>query len=147
MLIDTCNLSPDQRRLLPLFVNLFFELPITAKDLKLSHEEVVFELNRDLLEFEATVGINGSDLSIGSFPQYLMVFTKVALKDYELAVKWLKLVIFNSVFDIKQIQVTISNLLKDIKNKKQQPSDLVAAVCRDLNYEPGEDLLSYSLTT
>ena len=138
MLIDTSSLTRDQRRYLPLFVNLFFELPIATKDLKLSHEEVVFELNRDLLEFEATVGMDGSELSPGSFPQYLEFFTKVPLKDYELAVRWLKLVVFNSVFDIKQIQVTISNLLKDIKNKKQQPTDILAAVCRDLNYEPGE---------
>jgi hypothetical protein len=78
MIIDTSRLSSELRQYLELFTNVLFELPIKSDSLTLSHEQVVFELNRELLEFDASIGINGSQFDPGSFSHYLCLFTKVS---------------------------------------------------------------------
>jgi hypothetical protein len=77
VIIDTSKLSSKLRPYLQLFTNLLFELPVKNHEVNLTHEQVVYELNKDLLEFDASIGINGSEFEPGIFPKYLSVFTKV----------------------------------------------------------------------
>lgn len=137
MLIDTSTLSPEQKTYLELFTNLLFELPIknTATNLDLSHEDVVYQLNRDLLEFGASLGINGSQMDPGIYAEYFTIFAKVPIHDFELAVKWIKHVLFSSVFTKKQMLVTLSNLLKEITKRKTQPNDIIHSLSNDINFK------------
>ena len=77
LLIDTNQLSKEYKIYLELFTNLLFESPIANKEINLTHEEVVYELNRDLLEFGSSLGINGSQLDPGIYSEYFTIFTKV----------------------------------------------------------------------
>ena len=77
MIIDTSRLDADLREYLELFTSLLFELPIKCGDLSLTHEQVVYELNKDLLEFDASIGLDGSQFGPGSFWNYLDIFVKV----------------------------------------------------------------------
>ena len=115
-----------------LYTNVLFELPVENQHLKLTHEQVVYELNKDLLEFDVSLGINGSEFEPGIFSQYFTVFTKTQISDYELAIKWLKLIVFDTKFDRQQIQISISNLLKEIKKRKTEPSDLISSLSNDV---------------
>lgn len=86
MIVDTARLETDLREYLELYISLLFELPIKHGDLSLTHEQVVYELNKDLLEFDASIGLNGSQFDPGSFSNYLTIFVKVCLEGilYEL---------------------------------------------------------------
>lgn len=137
MILDTSNLSVNLRPYLLLLSNLLFELPVENSELKMSHEEVVFELNKDLLEYESCIGLNGSQFDPGSFANYFSVFTKTSMIDYDLAVRWLKLIVFDSVFDKKQIKVAVMNMLKEIKTRKQEPSDLMKSILSGLYFKQG----------
>lgn len=77
MILDTSSLEIELREYLELYVSLLFELPVKSGDLSLTHEQVVYELNKDLLEFDASIGLNGSQFDPGSFSNYLTVFVKV----------------------------------------------------------------------
>ena len=79
LLIDTNQLSKESKIYLELFTNLLFESPIVNKEINLTHEEVVYELNRDLLEFGSSLGINGSQLDPGIYSEYFTIFTKVLI--------------------------------------------------------------------
>jgi Zn-dependent M16 (insulinase) family peptidase len=132
-LIDTNALDTELRVYLQLLTSLLFELPLAASDGSImSREQVILELNRDLLEFGSSLGINGADFEPGSFSQYLSVFVKAPIANYKQALVWLKRILFDSVFDAKQIQTACSNLLKDIKRRKQQPFDLIQSLTNDL---------------
>ena len=137
MFIDTSKLNHDLRVYLELFTELLFELPIKNSQVDLTHEEAVGELNRDLLEFESSIGIHGRKFSPGIFSQYLCVTTKCPLEYYHLAVKWLKYVVFDSVFSNKQIKTTVLNLLKDLKDYKQQPKKLMRPLLNDIFFKKG----------
>jgi hypothetical protein len=78
VIIDTTKLTSELRPYLQLFTNLLFELPVRNHVINLTHEQVVYELNKDLLEFDASIGINGSEFEPGIFPKYVSVFTKVS---------------------------------------------------------------------
>lgn len=75
--MDTSKISNHLRSYLQLYTNVLFELPVQNETLNLTHEQVVYELNKDLLEFDVSLGINGSEFEPGCFSQYLTVFTKV----------------------------------------------------------------------
>ena len=78
MIVDTGSLDVTLRPYLQLFMNMLFELPIENELFKWTHEQTVYELNKDLLEFDASIGINGDTFEPGIFPQYISVFTKVS---------------------------------------------------------------------
>jgi Zn-dependent M16 (insulinase) family peptidase len=142
-IIDTNALDMELRVYLQLLTSLLFELPIKleekTRDVVMSREQAVLELNRDLLEFGSSLGINGADFEPGSYSQYVCVFVKAPVANYEQALVWLKRIIFDSQFDdIKQIQTSCSNLLKDIKKRKQQPFDIIQSIANDLCFVSGK---------
>ena len=137
LLIDTQPLSLEQKLYLELLTNLLFELPICDQHGSLTHEQVVYQVNRDLLEFGSSLGINGSQLEPGIYAEYLTVFVKVPLSEYAVAVEWLKRVLFGSVFDEKQIGIAVENLLKEIAKRKTQPGDLIHSLSNDINFKEG----------
>ena len=77
----------------------------------------------------------------GIYAEYLTVFAKVQMEDYELAVKWMKNVVFGSVFDLKQVNVAVSNLLKEISKRKTQPCDIIHSLSNDINFKAGKLLV------
>ncbi len=137
LLVDTSGLAAEQKPYLELLTNLLFELPLRdeASGLEMSHEQAVYEVNKDLLEFGSSIGINGSQMEPGIYAEYLTVFAKVQVKDYELAIKWTKNVLFASVFDRKQVGVALANLLKEISKRKTQPNDIIHSLSNDINFK------------
>ncbi len=137
LLIDTIELDSGLKVYLELLTSLLFESPICYSDFNLTHEQVVRELNKDLLEFGSSLGINGSQFEPGIFSEYFTIFTKFPIQDYELGIKWIKMVLFHSVFENKQILISVANLLKEIKKRKQQPSDLIHSISTDIYFKEG----------
>jgi hypothetical protein len=84
-MIDTNKLSNELRCYLQLLVNLLFELPIENSKIKLTHDEVVYELNRDLLEYESSIGMHGSEFEHGNFSQYFFAYAKVNFDNFKSA--------------------------------------------------------------
>lgn len=77
VIMDTSCLDTELREYLELYTGLLFELPIKYGDVSLTHEQVVYELNKDLLEFAASIGIEGDQFDPGCFSNYLSVYVKV----------------------------------------------------------------------
>jgi hypothetical protein len=76
-MIDTLKVSKHLRPYLLLLINILFELPVKNSEIELTHEQVVYELNKNLLEYESSIGLHGSEFDQGSFSQYLFAFVKV----------------------------------------------------------------------
>ena len=140
MIIDTSSLRDELRSYLELYTNVMFELPVVNSQVKFSHEQVVYELNKDLLEFDVSLGINGCEFEPGSYSQYLTVFTKTELSDYELAIKWLKYITYDTQFDRAQIKISVNNLLKEIKKRKTEPSDLIGSLVNDVFFDASTNM-------
>ena len=76
-MIDTNNIDSSLRMYLQLYMKLIFELPIHNEEVNLSHDEVVSEINKNLLEFDASIGIDGGEFDFGLYPQYTWIYMKV----------------------------------------------------------------------
>jgi Zn-dependent M16 (insulinase) family peptidase len=62
------------------------------------------------------------------------------VEECEVAVKWLKLITCHTQFDKSQIKIVISNLLKEIRKRKQQPFDLIHSMSNDVYFKEESNL-------
>lgn len=77
------------------YTSSFFALPVKrASGEELTYEQVVNKLDEETVSYDIGFG-TGS----GGFPETLRVTIKVEPERYEVAVAWLKDLIYNSVFD------------------------------------------------
>lgn len=95
--ISLQNLPDDLRPFLTVYLNCFHSIPMTLSyGEKLTHEEVVDRLETLTVEYDAGLGVNGV------FSQMLLTFMKVERSSYEIAVTWLKELLFSSHFDVER---------------------------------------------
>lgn len=81
---------------------LFFALPVTrSSGVRLTHEEVVDQLDEVTVTYNAHQGVGGG------FPEIFKVSLEVEQKNYEVAVSWLKDLMYGSHFD-KERYVTLN---------------------------------------
>jgi Zn-dependent M16 (insulinase) family peptidase len=76
------------------YISAFFSLPVVRHNgVRLTHEEVVNELDDDTVKYKAKLGISGY------FTNTFRVTIKVEKARYETAVAWLRDLLYGSVFD------------------------------------------------
>jgi len=86
---DTSN-----NRYMSAYLSAFFSLPVQRQSgVKLSHEEVVNQLDNETVSYEAGLGISNS------FSDTMRVSIKVETAMYEKAVSWLKDLVYGAEFD------------------------------------------------
>jgi len=82
---------------MPVYLSALFSLPIVRHNgVKLTHEDVVNQLDNDTVLYEADLGVSGL------FRNILRVSIKVELAAYETAVAWLRDLIYGSEFDMER---------------------------------------------
>ena len=75
------------------YLGAFFSLPVTrSSGERLSHEEVVNKLDNDTVSYDVTLGVNGG------FNETLRVTIKVETANYEVAIAWLRDLLYGSEF-------------------------------------------------
>ena len=75
------------------YLGSLFSLPVVRSNgERLSHEEVVNQLDDDTVSYEVGLGVNGA------FSETLRVTIKVEVGNYESAISWLKDLIYGSEF-------------------------------------------------
>lgn len=82
------------RRYVFIYLSSFFSLPVKrANGEYLTHEQVVNKLDNDTVQYDAGLG-NSS-----RFTELLHVTIRVRTAEYEIAIAWLKDLLYGSVFD------------------------------------------------
>lgn len=93
LVISTGSVPVKLRPLLSLYLENFFNTPITRDGKRIEFEQVVVELEKD------TVGYTIESGSSISNPEVLRVKFQVELEKYETAIRWLKEMLWQSIFD------------------------------------------------
>lgn len=82
----------------------FFSLPVVTSDgVRLSHEEVVAKLDDETVMYETELGIQGY------FAESFRVSIRVEKELYEVAVRWLKDLIYGLEFDVERFDILFSS--------------------------------------
>ncbi|KAI0348495.1 hypothetical protein BDW22DRAFT_1404375 [Trametopsis cervina] len=121
---------PDHLRLYSwAYLTAFFSLPVTRSSGEhLGHEEVVNQLDKDTVSYDAAMG--GS----GAFSEVLRISIKVERTNYDTAVSWLKDLIYGIQFDRERLQVAAAKMQQSLPEMKRDGSTVLTSVNADLLY-------------
>lgn len=122
LLVSTEKITVRLRPLLAIYIEIFFASPLEVDGQRLEFEDVIKELDRD------TVGYGlDSGHSLGC-SEALAIKFQVEVEKYEVVVKWLRRLMFSSIFDLERIVTTTIRLLSEIPDEKRSGSSMKDAV-------------------
>ena len=118
------------RPLLAIYLDNFFNSPITRDGKRLEFEQVIMDLEKDTVSysFEAGSGIGN--------PEILVLRMVVEAEKYEVAIRWLKNLLWDAIFDLTRIKATTTRLLAEIPDDKRSGSTMLYAAELILNTAP-----------
>lgn len=139
--MDTSQLSAEQKLYLPLLLESLFELPIKKGDVVISYEDVVTQLNNDTVSSSQSIGLStGSScrFKCGSYSYIANVMLQVELSKYEDGVRWLKNLLYNSLFTVERLKIIAQKIINDVVQAKRSGRDVVSYIMKGLCYVEGE---------
>ncbi|KAJ9606108.1 hypothetical protein H2200_009069 [Cladophialophora chaetospira] len=122
MIISTETLPDDLRPLLSIYMEAFFNLPIKRGDQITDFQQVVTELERD------TVGYAIESASALGNVEGVRISFQVEIERYEVAIKWLTELLYQSIFDIERLKAINARLLADVPDSKRSGDDMMVNV-------------------
>lgn len=118
MVLGTEVVSVPLRPLLAMYMDNFFNTPIIRDGKKVGFEQVVMELEKD------TVGYGMESGQVIGNPETITIKLQVEVEKYQMAIQWLRDLIFSSIFDIKRIRSITTRLLAEIPDEKRGGEDM-----------------------
>lgn len=112
--------------LLPLYTMNFFATPIMRGDKKVDFEEVVMELEKDTVGFGIRSGPSNTEL--------LQVHFEVEPEKYATAIAWIKVMLYESVFDVERLKASLTKILADIPDEKREGASMSASIQNMVEY-------------
>ena len=130
ILLCTSSIPVELRPLLSIYLGNFFTTPVVRDGKQKDFEEVVKELDRD------TVGYGFSAASKLGNTEILNLAIQVEADKYDVAIRWAKDLLWNSVFDVERIYATVVRLLQDIPDEKRSGTDMSYAIVTMIGESP-----------
>lgn len=130
LIISTETLPDELRPLLSIYMEAFFNLPVKRGAEIIGFEQIVTELERD------TVGYSIDAATDLGNAEGIKVSFQVEIERYDVAVKWLSELLFNSIFDVERLKAINSRLLADVPDAKRNGDDMLMAVNRMIHLAP-----------
>jgi len=95
LLISTESIPVERRPLLAVYLENFFDTPVVRNGVRIEFEQVVAELEKDTVHYDI-----GSAAYMDAAENIRINF-RIEPEKYEIAIKWLRELIWDSVFDKK----------------------------------------------
>ncbi|KAI9797030.1 MAG: hypothetical protein M1833_005863 [Piccolia ochrophora] len=119
LVICTESIPVNKRPLLALYLDNFFNTPIIRDGQRIEFEKVVTEIERDTVLY----GID----NMTDNPEALRIGIQVEPEKYEVAIKWIKEMLWTSTFDETRLKAAVTKILANIPEEKRSGSRMVAA--------------------
>ncbi|KAL9028695.1 MAG: hypothetical protein Q9196_002979 [Gyalolechia fulgens] len=122
LIVSTESVPVSLRPLLTIYLENMFTSPVARNGQRIEFEQVIKELEKDTVDY----GI-GTGSAIGN-SEVLVMRISVEVEKYASAIRWLKELIWNGIFDLERIASTTVRLLADIPEAKRSGSNMLGAV-------------------
>lgn len=122
LIISTESVPILLRPLLTIYADNLFTSPIARNGQRVEFEQVVKELEKDTVDYAF-----GAGSGIGN-PEVMVMRISVEVEKYNSAIRWLKELIWNGIFDLERIASTTVRLLADIPEAKRSGNNMLCAV-------------------
>ncbi|KAH9982380.1 Metalloenzyme, LuxS/M16 peptidase-like protein [Lactifluus volemus] len=125
--LSLANLPSHLRPYIQPYLSSFFSLPVNRQSGEhLSHEEVVDQLDDQTVSYEVGLGISAR------FSETLRITIRVEVAKYELAVAWLRDLLYGSKFTMERLQITVAQIQQALPGLKRDGSTVLSAVTNEL---------------
>ena len=121
LILSTETLPLELRPMLSIYLEAFFNLPVRREGKIIDFEQIVVELERD------TVGYAIDSASGLGNVECLKISFQVEVEKYQIAISWLRELMWNSVFDTERISAINGRLLADVPDSKRSGDDMLTA--------------------
>ncbi|KAI9821556.1 MAG: hypothetical protein M1832_003230 [Thelocarpon impressellum] len=128
IMISVDSVPMQLRPLIPVFLDNFFNTPVMRDGKRVEFEQVVSELEKD------TVAYYMADSARLGNPETLQVWLKVEPEKYEVAIKWLKEMLWSSIFDEERLKASVIKQLADVPEEKRDGNSMTGAVNTMIHY-------------
>lgn len=129
-LLSLARLPSHLRPYIQPYLSSFFSLPIKRQSgERLSHEEVVDQLDEQTVFYNVGLGTSGK------FTETLRVTIRVEVAKYELAVAWLRDLLYGSEFTKERLQTTVAQIQQALPGLKRDGSTVLSAVTEELLHD------------
>ena len=118
MVLGTEVVPVPLRPLLAIYMDNFFSTPVVRDGKRIDFEKMIMELERD------TVAYNMESGQVIGNPETITIKVQVEVEKYQIAIQWLRDLIFSSIFDIKRIRSITKRLLAEIPDEKRGGEDM-----------------------
>ncbi|KAG8742736.1 hypothetical protein FRC12_015287 [Ceratobasidium sp. 428] len=133
--ISTIALPPHLRPYATLYLGSFFALPITRPDgTKLSHEDVVKQLDEVSVAYEADYGVNGY------FADTVRVAIKAEVSQYETIIGLLRDLLYSPEYTKDRLEVNVAKLLQSLPEQKRDGNTVMQSVSNSLLFETSKSV-------
>lgn len=121
LVMGTESVPTPLRPLLAIYLDNLFNSPITREGKRVEFEQVIMDLEKDTISYGIEAGSG-----IGN-PEVLIIRMVVETEKYEVAVRWLKDLLWDGIFDLTRIKATTTRLLAEIPDEKRNGSSMLYA--------------------
>ena len=128
--ISTASIPVKLRPLMSVYYDMFFDTPIMMDGVRLEHEEVVTQIEKDTISTGISTG------SYVDMPEGIRIKLQVEPEKYETAIKWLRTLLWDSIFDKKRIGITVGRMRSNIPDEKRQGKYMVTSVKNMIELAP-----------
>ena len=122
MVLGTEIVPLPLRPLLAIYMDNFFNTPMTRDGKEIGFEQMIMELERD------TVGYSMESGQATGNPETITIKIQVEVEKYQTAIQWLRDLIFSSIFDVKRIRSITKRMLAEVPDEKRGGEDMTYAV-------------------
>ena len=122
ILVSTDKIPIILRPLLAIYIQTFFSSPMVRNGERIDFEEVIKDLDRDLVGY----GLEQGQAFGNAEP--IAIKVQVEVEKYDIAIRWLKDLMFSSILDLERIATTTTRLLAEIPDEKRSGSGMKSAV-------------------
>ncbi|KAG9126853.1 hypothetical protein FRC07_001710 [Ceratobasidium sp. 392] len=133
--ISTTALPPALRPYITLYLGSFFALPVTRADgTKLSHEDLVKQLDEVSVAYEADYGVNGY------FADTVRVAIKAEVSQYETIIGLLRDLLYSPEYTKDRLEVNVAKLLQSLPEQKRDGNTVMQSVSNSLLFETSKSV-------
>ena len=122
LLLGTSELPTELRPLLPLFMDNFFNTPIMRSGEQIGFEQVVTELEQDTVSYSMSGAGRVGD------SEGIVIQFQIEPEKYAAAVEWIRIMMFDSLFDATRLNAGLAKILADIPEAKRSGNSMMYAV-------------------
>jgi Zn-dependent M16 (insulinase) family peptidase len=123
LFISTDSIPVKLRPLIPIYWELFFDLPLMMDGKRVEYEQVVSLLEKDTVNYGISSG------AYVDMPEGVRIRLQVEPEKYADAIKWLRMLLWDSIFDTKRISSILTKLRADIPDEKRQGKNVCFHRC------------------